>query len=226
MANLPENSASAYNWDEEGIYQLEHNDPVEGGAGGIANRQAEQLALRTRNLHERVVAVSGKLTDVQDGQTAVGTVRGGVDEAYNTLLKLRDWVNSQLQALGAGEPLTGAAVRDMLQALENNERLLPGAVRNVTGKADLAGNVIDFSGLPVLRKTITENTTLAATGLIENKSITLVVTGDFSLSFAPVFRKLSGDYNGAVDNFVQMLCTNADSGNEEIWYSISQENVD
>ena len=42
MATLNESAV----W-EDGIYQLETSDPVLGGPGGIANRQAEQLANRT-----------------------------------------------------------------------------------------------------------------------------------------------------------------------------------
>ena len=45
MANLRENAA----W-ESGIYQLETTDPVVGGADGISNKQAIQLANRTSYL--------------------------------------------------------------------------------------------------------------------------------------------------------------------------------
>lgn len=49
MANLTETSTF-----ETGIYQLETSDPVVGGAGGISNRQGQQLANRTKYLKERV----------------------------------------------------------------------------------------------------------------------------------------------------------------------------
>lgn len=48
MATLNESAV----W-EDGIYQLETSDPVLGGPGGIANRQAEQLANRTLFLKEQ-----------------------------------------------------------------------------------------------------------------------------------------------------------------------------
>lgn len=51
MANLPETPDYT-----AGIYQLETSDPVLGGAGGIANRQAEQLANRTSWLKAKVDA--------------------------------------------------------------------------------------------------------------------------------------------------------------------------
>jgi len=47
MANLPESSQ----W-ETGIYQIEQTDPVQGGTSGISNRQAKQLANRTKFLDD------------------------------------------------------------------------------------------------------------------------------------------------------------------------------
>ncbi len=47
MANLTESSI----W-EAGIYQLETTDPVKGGADGISNAQAKQLANRTKYLND------------------------------------------------------------------------------------------------------------------------------------------------------------------------------
>ncbi|WP_205894606.1 hypothetical protein [Pseudomonas oryzihabitans] len=49
MANLTEQ-----NQYEDGIYQIEKSDPVVGGADGISNRQANQLANRTRWLKTRL----------------------------------------------------------------------------------------------------------------------------------------------------------------------------
>lgn len=49
MANLPENSTF-----DTGVYQLETTDPVLGGADGVSNQQAKQLANRTRWLKDQV----------------------------------------------------------------------------------------------------------------------------------------------------------------------------
>lgn len=60
MANVTETS----NFDE-GIYQLETTDPVEGGALGIANRQAKGLANRTRWLRDNLsLALPGDIKEV------------------------------------------------------------------------------------------------------------------------------------------------------------------
>ncbi|WP_459888052.1 gp53-like domain-containing protein [Campylobacter concisus] len=57
MANLKEENK----W-EEGIYQLEVTDPVVGGIDGISNKQAKQLANRTKFLKESIdTLVDGKL---------------------------------------------------------------------------------------------------------------------------------------------------------------------
>lgn len=51
---IDESTAETYDWDEGGVYLLQEYDPVEGGPDGISNRQAEALAARTRNLHNRL----------------------------------------------------------------------------------------------------------------------------------------------------------------------------
>ncbi|WP_439239071.1 tail fiber protein [Lonepinella sp. BR2919] len=56
MANLTEKNE----W-TDGIYQIEKTDPVVGGVEGISNRQAQQLANRTKYLKEQVESLnSGK----------------------------------------------------------------------------------------------------------------------------------------------------------------------
>lgn len=49
MANLTDSSI----W-ESGIYQIETSDPVVGGAGGVSNLQSQQLANRTKKLHDEL----------------------------------------------------------------------------------------------------------------------------------------------------------------------------
>lgn len=56
MAKLSESAT----W-EDGIYQLELNDPVEGGPDGVDNLQAKQLANRTAYLKQQAEQVSAGL---------------------------------------------------------------------------------------------------------------------------------------------------------------------
>lgn len=61
MANLPESGGFV-----AGIYQLETTDPVEAGSGGIANRQAQQLAARTKWLKDQLDAIAWKTGDIKE----------------------------------------------------------------------------------------------------------------------------------------------------------------
>lgn len=61
MANLRETQT----W-ENGIYQIEKTDPVVGGADGISNKQAQQLANRTAYLKQQVENKANK-TDLTTG---------------------------------------------------------------------------------------------------------------------------------------------------------------
>lgn len=69
MANVTESSI----W-ESGVYQIETTDPVLGGANGIANVQAKQLANRTAWLKQRadqVDAANGGYSDLQSRLAAI-----------------------------------------------------------------------------------------------------------------------------------------------------------
>lgn len=64
MANVPESAS----W-EPGVYQLEMSDPVLGGAEGIDNLQAKQLANRTAYLKAQVEALALLIEGVSGGTT-------------------------------------------------------------------------------------------------------------------------------------------------------------
>jgi microcystin-dependent protein len=49
-----------------GIYQLENADPVEGGALGVSNRQARELASRTKWLKDQLEAMAWRTGDVKE----------------------------------------------------------------------------------------------------------------------------------------------------------------
>ncbi len=94
-----------------------------------------------------------------------------------------------------------------------------------TGTAELTASRIDWKGKPILYLTLTEDISISTTNLIANKKITLIVSGEHSLSFPAYFKQLSGsrDYDGSKANMIEMLCTNADSANKEVWYCITPE---
>jgi hypothetical protein len=75
MAHLDETDT----W-EEGIYQLEDTDPVQGGAEGIDNLQAKQLGNRTRWLYERLRELELRIEALED-KLGGGGGNGGGDDA-------------------------------------------------------------------------------------------------------------------------------------------------
>lgn len=92
MANLSEQSI----W-ETGVYQIEENDPVHGGANGITNRPIKQLANRTvwlkNELASSVQAINANLANLSDNKAEKttnitagnGLTGGGTLQANRTL---------------------------------------------------------------------------------------------------------------------------------------------
>ncbi len=64
MAQLPETSE----W-PQGIYQLEVDDPVQGGSDGVSNTQARQLANRTQYLKDQADGHATRIETVEASAT-------------------------------------------------------------------------------------------------------------------------------------------------------------
>jgi len=82
---------------------------------------------------------------------------------------------------------------------------------------------MDWSAGGVFTKTLSGNTTFTFSNLQMNKVITLVVSGNYTITLPGYCNKISGTYSGSTTNYIQFHCTNATSGAEEVWYTISQE---
>lgn len=84
MANVTETST----W-ENGIYQLETTDPVEGGSGGISNQQAKQLGNRTKWLYDAIAVINAWIANtkfllfLRKGTYAIGDAIG--DDSIRTI---------------------------------------------------------------------------------------------------------------------------------------------
>lgn len=81
MANLSEETK----W-ENGIYQLEIDDPLQGGADGIDNVQAKQLANRTRYLKEKIESTQAKVAPVEASEKSAHAYAIGEQFMYNDIL--------------------------------------------------------------------------------------------------------------------------------------------
>lgn len=200
--------AEAYNWDEEGIYQLEENDPVQAGPGGVSNRQATELAKRTRNLHDRIIVLLGEVSEDFNSLAKIeaaiealdfsdvnlddlrNELRGGVANAYNDMKKIVDYIES----------LT----------------YLP----TYQGTSAQSANTIDWRGTPERTRVLAGNVEFDASNLIAGKTIGMKVTGAYEATFTSKFKKATGSraHSTTRTNYYQMKCLNAASGAELIIY--------
>lgn len=82
---------------------------------------------------------------------------------------------------------------------------------------------VDWAAGSIFTKTLTGTTTLTFTNLQLNKTITLIISGVYSLSWPSYCKKISGDFDTAALNYIQLHCTNATKGSEQVWRIISKE---
>ena len=146
MANVTEQSL----W-EVGVYQIETSDPVIGGANGIANRQALQLANRTLWLKDQV--------------SGLGTGKQPVDATLTALAGLNTSANQLIYATGADQfaltPLT-AFIRTLLDDADASAAL------TTLGAAPLSSP--SLTGVPTAPTAAagTNTTQLATTAFVQN----------------------------------------------------------
>ncbi len=82
---------------------------------------------------------------------------------------------------------------------------------------------VDWNAGGVFTKSLTTATTFTFSNLKLNKVITLVVSGNYTIMLPAYCKKISGSYDGSTVNYIQFHCTNAASGSEEVWYTISKQ---
>jgi hypothetical protein len=80
---------------------------------------------------------------------------------------------------------------------------------------------IDWSIGSIWTFTITANTILTFSNLLDNKQITLIMTGNFTLTLPGTSIIINGIYDGTVSNFIQLYCSN--SSTSQVWVSISKQ---
>ena len=124
MANLTETDIWA-----DGIYQIEESDPVLGGADGIANKQAKQLAARTQHLKKLLGAAGVSVGQFNQLLEAVYTHTGldKGEESFN-----QSWLMDSLLLLLKNYALK-ADVGDSIQIYATIPDTQKGAVIYVQG---------------------------------------------------------------------------------------------
>lgn len=132
MASLPTPAAPGF----PDVYQIELLDRVKGGAGGTANRQAEQLVERTAFLRARVEA----------GDTALlGHIAANDPHpAYWNDVRGDAKIAAAIAALVSASPATLDTLAELANALGNDPNFATTMLNALAGKADLAGAT--FSG--------------------------------------------------------------------------------
>lgn len=94
---------------------------------------------------------------------------------------------------------------------------------DLTSRQALASTAIDWSLGGVYTKVMTANTTFTFGNLQQNKVITLILSGNYTVAFPAYCKRISGTYDGSTANYIQFHCTNNASGSEEVWYTISKQ---
>lgn len=141
MANLRETAE----W-IDGIYQIEKTDPVVGGEGGISNRQAEQLAARTKYLktevEKRAVKNSPAFTGTPTAPTAAQTVN-------NDQIATTAFVKTAIAKLVGSAPAELDTLEELAAMLAENGDLRRTLLQKIGEKAPLSHKhpVTDIEGL-------------------------------------------------------------------------------
>src|SRR6056297_1219075 len=86
---------------------------------------------------------------------------------------------------------------------------------DLTQRSAVSTSDIDWSAGGVFTKTLSAATTFTFSNLRQNKVITLVLSGDFTVTLPGYCKVISGEYDGTVSNYIQFHCTNSASGSEE-----------
>lgn len=171
MANIDDTS-TGYNWETEGVYQIEKNDPVEGGVDGISNRQARQLARRTRDLHQRLTSLKTQADGI------IEQIEGGnVDTGYDTLLKLQNKLRAVENAINGdnGDSLI-ETLQEALGFINSHKGEIESLVNTYVKKTSIADNLTTTDATYVLSakqgktlKDLIDGLNTAVTNLTNNK---------------------------------------------------------
>jgi hypothetical protein len=190
MANLDETGAGGYNWEEEGVYQLEITDRVMAGAGGIANRQATDLAKRTRNLHDRLSTAETQKASLNSpafsGTPTAPTPTPGTNTQQ---VASTAFVQAAIAALVDSSPGALDTLNELAAALNDDPNFATTITNALAGKAPLSSPA--FSGTPTAPTAAagTNNSQVATTAYV----LAAIASGTYTLTKAAVESVLTGN---------------------------------
>ena len=94
---------------------------------------------------------------------------------------------------------------------------------DLVGSALISASAVDWDTAMQFTKDLTGSTTLTFSNLRVNKTITLTISGDESLTLPAYVDIISGTYATASPNLIVLYCAGATSGSEIVWGTINQE---
>ena len=198
----------------------------------------KQIAGLQSALDESVIIDPGYIPDVVDGEIAIfnGTES---KEIKSSGKKIDDSAAASASVLWTSNKFGSAATKNVgstsgtvcagddsrLGSVSDGAVTYAKLASSLVSRSALSGTSIDWSAAAIFTKTLSTGTTFTFSNLQLNKVITLVITGNYTLSLPSYCKRISGTYDGAVSNYIQLHCTNATSSSEEVWYTINQEAV-
>ena len=146
----------------EGIHQLETNERVLGGADGVANRQAKELAARTVYLKKQAEAaqqgMSSHLTDdnphknsaplASPAFTGNPTAPTAVAGANTTQIATTAFVARALADLVGSAPASLDTLRELGDALGNDANFAANVLDQISAKADKNASIAIVKSIP------------------------------------------------------------------------------
>ena len=110
---------------------------------------------------------------------------------------------------------------DKLSEIPDNSVSYTKVATDLKSTIELTGTEINFTTHKGLRKVITGDTTFTVSNLIENKGVNLSLSGNHAVAFTGC-TCIGGAYDGAVENFIQLVCARNSSNTLVVYYSFNQ----
>jgi hypothetical protein len=151
MATLPETAT----W-EDGIYQLEATDPVQGGLNGIDNLQGKQLANRTAYLKKQADAANTGLAN--------HIAAADPHPQYTTAAELE----TRIAALVASSPAALDTLNELATALGDDPNFATTITNALATKAPLASPALTGTPTAPTAPASTNSTQLANTAMVHS----------------------------------------------------------